>query len=118
MVHENGKQRARHCGSFMIRMNNSKAFSRSSASWNQLVVLRANALEDHSGDDQPLRFRNAMLLATFLATASRRAASGNNDRLSTLWREVISFAGIARSLSWCPLGVTFQSLTRLTGISH
>src|SRR6516225_12484430 len=26
------------------------------------------------------------------ATASRRAASGNNDRLSILWREVISLA--------------------------
>lgn len=33
MVHENGKKRAGHCGSFMIRMNNSNAFSRSSASW-------------------------------------------------------------------------------------
>jgi hypothetical protein len=30
----------------------------------------------------------------FLATASRRAASGNNDRLSTPWREVISLAGV------------------------
>jgi hypothetical protein len=27
------------------------------------------------------------------ATASRRAATGNNDRLSILWREVISLAG-------------------------
>ena len=26
-------------------------------------------------------------------------ASGNNNRLSTLWREVISLAGVARSLS-------------------
>jgi hypothetical protein len=25
--------------------------------------------------------------------------SGNNDRLSTLWREVISLAGVARSFS-------------------
>src|SRR5262245_66427371 len=33
------------------------------------------------------------------ATASRRAASGNNDRLSTPWREVISLAGVARSIS-------------------
>ena len=33
----------------------------------------------------------------FLATASRRAASGNNDRLSTLWREVISLAEAART---------------------
>jgi hypothetical protein len=37
--------------------------------------------------------------AAFFATASRRAASGNNDRLSTLWREVISLAGVARSFS-------------------
>jgi hypothetical protein len=35
----------------------------------------------------------------FLSTASRRAARGNNDRLSTPWREVISLAGIARSFS-------------------
>jgi hypothetical protein len=33
MVHENGKQRAGHCGSFMIRMNNSNTSSRSSAFW-------------------------------------------------------------------------------------
>jgi hypothetical protein len=36
---------------------------------------------------------------TQAATASRRAASGNTDRLSTLWREVISVAGVARSSS-------------------
>ena len=35
----------------------------------------------------------------FLSTASRRAARGNNDRLSTPWREVISLAGVARSFS-------------------
>jgi hypothetical protein len=40
-----------------------------------------------------------MRLAAFLATASRGAASGNNDPLSTLWREVISLAGVARSLA-------------------
>jgi hypothetical protein len=40
-----------------------------------------------------------MWLVTFFATASRRAASGNNNRLSTLWREVISLAGVAGSLS-------------------
>ena len=40
-----------------------------------------------------------MRLVAFLATASRRGASGNNDRLSTLWREVISLASVARSLS-------------------
>jgi hypothetical protein len=31
--------------------------------------------------------------------SSRGAASGNNDRLSTPWREVISLAGVARSIS-------------------
>jgi hypothetical protein len=40
-----------------------------------------------------------MQLVAFLATASRGAASGNNDRLSTLWREVISLADVARPLS-------------------
>src|SRR6478672_11328610 len=40
-----------------------------------------------------------MRLVAFLATASRRAANGNNDRLSTPWREVISLAGVARSIS-------------------
>jgi hypothetical protein len=35
----------------------------------------------------------------FLSTASHRAARGNNDRLSTPWRKVISLAGIARSFS-------------------
>jgi hypothetical protein len=41
IVHENGKQRAGHCGSFMIRMNNSNTFSRSSAFLDKLVILRA-----------------------------------------------------------------------------
>jgi hypothetical protein len=36
-----------------------------------------------------------MRLVAFLATAS----CNNNDRLSTLWRKVISLAGVARSLS-------------------
>src|SRR5438552_17231740 len=40
-----------------------------------------------------------MQLAASFATALSRAASGNNNRLSTLWREVISLAGVARSLS-------------------
>src|SRR5258705_2561207 len=40
-----------------------------------------------------------MRLVAFLATASRRAATGNNDPLSTPWREVISLAGVARSVS-------------------
>ena len=40
MVHENGKQRASHCGSFMIRMNNSNAFSRSCASWTNWSFAR------------------------------------------------------------------------------
>jgi hypothetical protein len=40
-----------------------------------------------------------MWLVAFLATASRRAAGGDNNRLSTPWREVISLAGVARSLS-------------------
>jgi hypothetical protein len=42
-------------------------------------------------------FRDAMRLVAFLATASCRAANGNNDRLSTPWREMISLAGVARS---------------------
>jgi hypothetical protein len=33
MAHENGMKREGHCGLFMIHMNNSNAFSRSSASW-------------------------------------------------------------------------------------
>jgi hypothetical protein len=40
-----------------------------------------------------------MRLVAFLPTASRRAASGNNDRLSILWQEVISLVGVARSFS-------------------
>jgi hypothetical protein len=40
-----------------------------------------------------------MRLVAFFAMASRRAASGNNDRLSTPWREVISLAGVTRSFS-------------------
>jgi hypothetical protein len=40
-----------------------------------------------------------MRLVAFLGTASCRTATGNNDRLSTLWREVISLANVARSLS-------------------
>jgi hypothetical protein len=40
-----------------------------------------------------------MWLVPLLVTPSRRAASGNNNRLSTPWREVISLAGVARSLS-------------------
>jgi hypothetical protein len=42
---------------------------------------------------------SAVRLVAFLATASRRGASGNNDRLSILWREVISLASVARSFS-------------------
>src|ERR1700752_2496553 len=34
-----------------------------------------------------------------VAPASRRATSGNNDRLSTQWREEISLASVARSFS-------------------
>ncbi|WFU30849.1 hypothetical protein QA635_30305 [Bradyrhizobium brasilense] len=34
-----------------------------------------------------------------LATAVQRAASGNNDRLSTPWREMISLADAATSIS-------------------
>jgi hypothetical protein len=40
-----------------------------------------------------------MRLVAFLATSSRGAASGNNDPLSTLSREMISLAGVARSLA-------------------
>ena len=36
-------------------------------------------------------------LVVFLDGITRRG--GNNDRLSTLWREVISLAGVARALS-------------------
>ncbi|MBP1886335.1 hypothetical protein [Sinorhizobium mexicanum] len=50
MPHENGEKRAGHCGSFMIRLNNSNSFLRSSASWTNWSFLRANALEDQSGD--------------------------------------------------------------------
>src|SRR5258707_2903503 len=49
--------------------------------------------------DEDRRGASAPGLLAFLATASRRAASDNNDRLSTLWREVISLAGVPRSLS-------------------
>jgi len=49
--------------------------------------------------EQGCRFRGAIWLVAFLARASRRAASGNYNRLSTLWREVISLAGVARPLS-------------------
>lgn len=48
---------------------------------------------------QGRRFGGAIWLVAFLATASRRAASGNNNRLSSPWREVISLADVARSLS-------------------
>jgi signal transduction histidine kinase len=47
-----------------------------------------------------------MRLVAFLATASRRAASGNNDRLSTPWREMISLAGRCK--------VNLQSMARPT----
>jgi hypothetical protein len=47
----------------------------------------------------------------FLATASRRAASGNNNRLSTLWQEVISLARVARSLSKHRRTETFRAKT-------
>ena len=38
-------------------------------------------------------------------------ASGNNNRLSTLWREVISLAGVARSLSKARRTETFSAET-------
>jgi hypothetical protein len=53
-----------------------------------------------------------MWLVAFLATALRRAASGNNNRLSTLWREVISLAGVARSLSKASSYRNFQRRNR------
>jgi hypothetical protein len=53
-----------------------------------------------------------MRLVAFLATASRGAASGNNDRLSTLWREVISLAGVARSFSKASSYRNFQCRDR------
>jgi hypothetical protein len=37
-------------------------------------------------------------LVVFIATTSRGATNGNNDRLSILWPEVTSLAGVARSL--------------------
>src|SRR5690242_18512249 len=49
-------------------------------------------------DASPQSIRKSSRVAQ-AATASRCAASGNNDRLSTLWREVISLASVARSFS-------------------
>jgi hypothetical protein len=58
----------------------------------------ATALIADTATERGLDF-SAVRLVAFLATASRRGASGNNDRLSTLWREVISLASVARSFS-------------------
>ena len=59
------------------------------------------------------RFRPATRLVAFLATALRRGASGNDDRLSTLWREVISLASIARSFSKRTVQSTSRSGTAM-----
>jgi hypothetical protein len=68
MAHENGKMRAGHCGSFMIHVNNSNAFSPSSAS-GRLVIgikwvfvgepLTPNALKD--GKANFLEFHNVYI---------------------------------------------------------
>jgi len=60
MVHENGKPRAKHCWSFMIRINDSKHFH--DHLLDELIIWCANTFEERSADDQPLRFRGAMLL--------------------------------------------------------
>jgi hypothetical protein len=55
--------------------------------------------EINLASDEDRRGASAPGLVAFLATASCGAASDNNDRLSTLWREVISLASVERSLS-------------------
>ena len=52
-----------------------------------------------------------MWLVAFFAAASHGTASGNNNRLSTLWREVISLAGVARSLFKASSSETFGAET-------
>ena len=55
MVHGNGQKRAGHCRSFMIHTNNSNTTPRCSASRTTWSFCAPIAVEDHSGDDQPLR---------------------------------------------------------------
>jgi hypothetical protein len=55
--------------------------------------------EINLASDEDRRGASAPGLVAFLATASCGAASDKNDRLSTLWREVISLASVARSFS-------------------
>jgi hypothetical protein len=58
----------------------------------------------------------AMRLVPFLADVSPRG-SGNNDRLSTLWREVISLAGVATSFSKRMVHL-FRAIPRQTASLH
>ena len=107
----------KHCGSFMIRMNNSKALSRSSASWTNWSFCVPTHLKI-TQEVTSLFGCEVQCCSRHSSLRHHAAASGDNNGLSTLWREVISLADVAKSLSCCLLDVTLQSLTRQTGISH
>ena len=71
------------------------------------VVQTATAMIDDTATERGLDFSAELITSVSRCDVARGIprydmtprASGNNNRLSTLWREVISLAGVARSLS-------------------
>jgi hypothetical protein len=83
VAHENGKMRAGHCGSFMIHVNNSNAFSPSSASW----TIGHSALSGCSSAHRSLRTRSTTARPFFLNFTT---STSNQAHMRSTRRQVSS----------------------------